>query len=83
MFTASAGVGIGIEVLTVFKAEVVGTYRTYVDEGYTDYGVNRWGRTIASLRMAKDLLIPEPYIGIRTGGSAPVAAIVNWPVVFE
>lgn len=75
-FSLSGGIGTGAEVIIALKGEAIGVYRTFVEQGYTDYGVNRWGRLVAGVRMGSELLGIDPVENIRTGGTAPVAAAV-------
>ena len=73
-FSLSGGTGLGAEVMLALKGELIGVYRTFVDVGYTNYGVDRWGRLVAGARMGAELLGIEPVSNIKTGGSAPLAA---------
>ncbi|NBC03658.1 MAG: hypothetical protein GVY20_08150 [Bacteroidetes bacterium] len=72
----SGGGGAAVEVEALFEAEVVAIFRTMIDheKAYSVYSGNSGSsRYISSLKMAKELIIPEPLEYLTTG-SAPIAA---------
>ncbi len=76
--SVAGGVGYAIEVLALAKGETLGTYKTLVEEGYTDFGVsnlNRLTRIEAAVKMAAELVVPEPEMFIVTGPSPFAAAM--------
>lgn len=68
--------GSSFEAVALKEAEILGIYRTFEEEGYTNYsGKNSsLGRLRNSLEMARELLLPEPIEFLATGGPAPLAA---------
>ena len=76
--SVAGGVGYAIEVLALAKGETLGTYKTLVEEGYTDFGVsnlNRLTRIEAAVKMAAELVVPEPEMFIVTGSSPFASAM--------
>jgi len=72
-FAGSAGPS--VEAVALFEGEIAGIYRTYVEKSYTDYR-SITGRIGSSLKMAKELILPDPSEFIATGGPAPLAAAI-------
>lgn len=75
IFAGTAGVSSGkaFEVVALFQGENSGVFRSFIDEGYNDFS-SKYGRLGSSLKMAKELIIPEPIEFLRTGGIALTAA---------